>query len=355
MNIAIIGSEGTVGRTLVEHFRGKHKVLRVDPKIDTLTLEEASAVADVVWIATLPIEDVPSLLNRASAVMQPNAFLIHGTSIEKIGGGKSENWNRPFAHIHFHFKPEIPLRRTLLGQAITVSLDGPGSDKLYEWFMSEFEHHHPVIKILPAGSHDSLTAVSQLVHMITALLTNRVWKNRTVDEVMEALSIGGAPCRMLARAVLRTGSTAAVARDIILNHPSSSDIIGEMRAALSNLATEVEKHNGLSIADDLAYLRGMADPSWLKHEDVMTANLARLEADIGAANFRFKFGKDANRTGLLSRVLGEFDWRNVDKTTTIAQADADGGCTIIIGVREVTPEALEAVKVVRSWGVIEEV
>ncbi len=302
MKIAIVGAGGTVGRTLVDHFMADHEVLSVDPKLGGFTLMQAAKQADVVWIVTLPIEEVGRLLEQAASVMKPGSFLVHGTSVENVWPCK--NAVKPkvaMAHIHFHFRPEMPLKRTLLGQTITVSLEGPRSHKLYTWFRKAFEPYGPKIRLLPSGRHDRLTAVSQLIHMTVSIIVNRVWKRFGADEIAEGLEIGGPPCKLLSRAVLRTGRTAEVAEGILLNHPFSSDIIGLFRAGLSDLGTEVERHEVGTISNDLRYFRSRLDPKWISDEDEITARLARLEADLNAARFRFRFPKGKNRKSAFGR------------------------------------------------------
>ena len=56
-----------------------------------------------------------------------------------------------------------------------------------------------------------------------------------------------------------------------------------------------------------------------------------------------------NKIGLLAKILEQFDVRDIDKTSTLAQKNPDGGCTIIIGIYEKSEAALEAERVIRSW------
>ncbi len=121
MDIVIIGSNGCVGKVLVEHFTAQnHSVLCVE-RDSTLTVEQSAGIADVVFIVTLPIEGIASLFSRATSVMRPGTLLIHGTSVENpvcphdIDTTGAVEKGITVCHCHFHFRPEPPLRRTLFG------------------------------------------------------------------------------------------------------------------------------------------------------------------------------------------------------------------------------------------------
>ncbi len=354
MKIAIIGAKGIVGRTLVEYFDHLgFEVISVD-KDTKMTLEKAASLADVIFVVTLPIEEVASLVAQAATFMRPRSLLIHGTSIErpvssKIQTGEVFARGITFCHLHFHFRPEVPLSRTLFGQHITISIQGVDATKWQSWILEQLEPSQPIIDYLEPGEHDQITSVSQVVHMIVALLVARTWRAFPTSVVRKAIDIGGPPCRFLIRSVLRVGTGTKVVESILLNHPRTLNVLEQMIAALQGIRSVVLEHRPGILAGQLLEARSVVDPLVLGRFDQSTARLARAEADTRETNFEFRFSSEANVVGLLARILQEFDSRGIDKTTTIAQVDPDGGCTILVGIREMSEAAREAEKVVRSW------
>ncbi len=218
MVIAVVGI-GVVGRSLVEHFTCLgHNVLQIE-RDSRLTLPEAVRRADVVFIVTRPIGAVGELLKIAASNMRPNTLLVHGTSVEAPHGEQvdlalmTEQWIT-LAHVHFHFRPEIPLRETLRGQHITVKTDVNISG-WQAWLVEAFEPFQPFIHQLSDNQHDTTTTVSQLLHMAEAFQVARVWQNTPREELVRGLTIMGPPGRFLARSVLRTASGAGVAAEIL--------------------------------------------------------------------------------------------------------------------------------------------
>lgn len=354
MKIAIIGAKGIVGRTLVEYFDHLgHEVISVD-KDTEMTLEKAASLADVIFIVTLPVEEVASLVARAASFMRPGSLLTHGTSIERPISGEIKTdevlaRGITFCHFHFHFRPEIPLSRTLFGQHITISIQGVDATKWQGWILGQLEPSQPIIDRLEPGEHDQITSVSQVVHMVVALLVAKTWGAFPKAVVRKAIDIGGPPCRLLIRSVLRVGTGTKVAESILLNHPLTLKVIDRMIAALQDIRSVVLECRPGVLVDQLLGARSVVDQSVLKRFDQSTARLARAEADTRETNFEFRFSPEANAVGLLAKILQEFDKRAIDKTTTVAQVDPDGGCTIVVGVREMSETVREAEEVVRSW------
>lgn len=241
--IAVIGSEGIVGRTLVQFFTDLgHNVLAVDRQSE-LTLETAVSQAQVAIIVTLPIEEVGGLIKRAAAVMQPGTLLVHGTSIEEpkepgsIETRLAIERGLAVAHCHFHFRPAVPLQETLKGQSITISLSGHGAEDWQQWFSDLFEPYQPIIHWLEQGEHDQLTSISQLVHMIAAFLISSVWLQRDRSTVQRGIAIGGPPCNLLVRSILRTALGNRVVASILLNHREATGMIDQMIGILTDLKT----------------------------------------------------------------------------------------------------------------------
>lgn len=354
MKLAVVGSKGVVGRALVEYFTSTgNEVLAVD-RDTALTLREAAKVADVCFIVTLPIENIASLVAEAARVMRPGTLLIHGTSVEQpkndpINIRQVTRRKISLCHCHFHFRPEVPLVRTMNGQSITLSLVGQGQAKWKEWFLNQLNPYGAIITWLKPGEHDEVTTVSQLTHMAIALIVSALWKSLPQLVVKSGFALGGPPCRLLIRSVLRTAIGGKVVASIMLNHHASLSILRQIEQIVKTLRTMVENSDTILLEKLLQDVRAILDTDEQRAWDESTAQLTRLEADLRQSSFEFVFPPAQNRIGLLARVIREFDARAVDKTSTIAQVNNDGGCTIRIGVRELTQASLESERAVRAW------
>ncbi|MEK9151074.1 MAG: hypothetical protein AAB547_00395 [Patescibacteria group bacterium] len=353
MNIAIIGSGGLVGSALVEHFTTQgHSVLCVDRNTE-LTLEKAARIADAVFIVTLPIENVASLFSRAVDVMRSGTLLIHGTSIENpafphdINTSHAVEKDITVCHCHFHFRPEIPLRRTLFGQNVSVSISGRDQGVWRNWLENELVPFQPLLHRLEPGEHDHITAVSQLMHMVVAFMIGTSWQQFPSQIVTKGINIGGPPCRLMVRSILRTASSGKVINGILLNHPLTLHLIAFFQESLKKLKDAIAEKNEASLGTILETVRNSIDPQNLEAWDASTKQLARLEADMRQTVATFHFTAEQNQIGLLEKVLHEFGNRGINMTSTIAQVTPDGGCIIMIGVKEDNPnvkEAMEAIK-----------
>lgn len=355
MKIAIIGSAGLVGSALVEHFTAqKHSVLCVDRDTE-LTLETAARIADVVFIVTLPIKDVASLFSCAADVMRSGTLLIHGTSIENpalphdIKMTAAIDKGITTCHCHFHFRPEIPLRRTLFGQNVSISTSGKDKATWKNWLEKELVPFQPLLHHLEPGEHDKITAVSQLMHMVVAFMIGTSWQEFPSQIVTKGIGIGGPPCRLMVRSILRTASSGKVIGEILLNHPLALNLIDFFQESLEKLQDAIAGNDEISLETMLGAVRKSIDPQSLETWDASTKQLARLEADMQQTVATFHFTAEQNQVGLLEKVLHEFGIRGIDMTSTIAQVTPDGGCTIMIGVRENNSAVQAAELAIKEW------
>lgn len=354
MTVAIIGAYGVVGKVFVEHLKRLGCIVLEVDRTTALTLREAASQADAVFVFTLPISEVGSLVEEASACMRRGTLLVHGTSIANpstgpIDGKSVVERGISFAHLHLHFRPQAPLAMTLFGQHVTLCYDG--DEQWKHWLEEEvLQPFKPVTHELAEGVHDAITRLSQVVHMIIAYLVSSVWWEHPPAEVVSGLEIGGPPLQLLKLAVLRIGLGAEVAANILVNHPSTLATLATVEEAIRSLRNAVEAGNIAQIVRVLQIARTEIIPAddLARHDDD-TACLARLKADLAQPSYRFTFPPTANQTGLLVRVLQEFDLRGVDKTSTIAQVLPNGGCLIIVGVRERSDKSEEAAGIVHSW------
>ena len=356
MIIAVIGAQGVVGGSLSQYFAELgHTVIGVD-RSTKVTLEVAAAMADITFIATLPIQEVFGLMEDAASVMQSGTLLVHGTSIANPAAPYQINVEPLCAHgvtvghVHLQFRPEIPLAGTMRGQNVSTCFQGNKAD----YWKAEIEGillgSQAVIHPFEPGEHDRVTSISQLVHMTVAATVANIWTQLSKDSVMKGIKIGGPPCRSLVRSVVRTCQGGKVASDILVNHPETLRILKEMQNALEFVRDAVTGRQGDRIAGVMTEARAIFEPETLRILDNSASQLARLDADMRATHFEFNYSKAQNITGLLADILREFDMRGVDKTSTIAQVNPDGGCTIRIAVQEVSAAALDAEQAIRAWG-----
>ena len=355
MIIAVVGANGIVGTTLVEHFSHLgYEVFSIE-RNSSLTLPEAAGKAKVVFVVTSPIGEVNELLKLAAGNMRPRTLLVHGTSVEAPHGkrtGREQILKNgvTLAHLHFHFRPESPLRETLRGQHITLKIEGERSEIWKQWLKSKLVPYQPFIHELEDDEHDCTTTISQVLHMALAYFASQVWRQTAGYKLERGITIAGPPGRFLARSVIRTAGGAKVAAEILEGHPQTLDVLAMIRQAVRDLEDRVRTGDIEGIEAELSVARTLIPPDMLKALEARTLQLIRLEADLQRHNVVLNFPAKENHVGLLARVLTEFDRRGIDKTTTIAQTNPDGSCTFVIGVREDSSAVAEAVAAIKSWG-----
>lgn len=356
MKVTVVGGGGIVGSAIVEHMKHLGHEVAVVEQGGKPTFDEAVRDSDVTFIVTRPIRKVGALLEKAAQIMRPGSLLVHGTSVQSPCE-MDMDWDEitraevTICHFHFHFKPMKPLRNTLRGQHITLSISGANAGKWKDWLLDSFASGQAFIHEFEPNEHDKVTVISQLVHMITAFLVGSIWQEVPSSVLEKGLTIGGPPARFLTRLALRTASGSGVAAEILECHPQTRELITQLGSALGKLDELVEHGETGSIEETIAASRELVPLTDLTAWDERTAQLIRLEADLQRSTVEFNFPAEMNQPGLLARVLGEFDRRGVDKTTTIAQTNPDGSCTFVIGVREDSPAVAEAAKAIKSWTV----
>ncbi len=350
--IAIIDAHGVVGAALAEHFSMLgHQVLSVD-KATEETIETAVPVADAVFVVVLPLESVSALLKHIVAIAKLNTLLVHGSSIEapSLDLDQDELLTKQLTvcHCHFHFRPEKPLCRTMFGQNITVSLQHDSEGIWQEWLEQQFLPFQPHWHQLDTGIHDQVTTISQLLHMIVSYLIATISTQTNPENFAIGLAVGGPPFRLLLRSLLRTAAAPGVIAAILQNHPYTLEVTAVFSEALHSLKETLNTRNTTAIITTLTALRSQVGQPALADWDTTTNQLIRLDADIGTCEVTFTFSSRANATGLLANVLYEFDVRNIDKTTTIAQTNPDGSCTFRIGVTEITNTVHQAIAAIQT-------
>lgn len=358
VKIVIVGSRGVVGSTFCEFFEGQgHEVIGID-RDNLCDLEAAAKEADVVYVVVLPIEETGEILAKAVEVMQPGSLLMHGASVENP---TIRGYFQPiqpelalvkgiaYAHLHPHFRPKN-LEESFRGHAVTVHLEGDPDGIWKEWISETFQPFHPSIYWLEEGQHDQLTSISQLIHMVVAVLVGLVWWETPESVVRDGLKIGGLPCQLLARMVLRVAAAPEVIAGILCTHPLVREILNKLEKALA-LIRQASDGSPSMLIRALNNARRIFEPGDLSRYDEMSARLDRLEADLRNTEYTLRFSVEENVPFLLARAVHEFGIHGADLTTTIAQRDPDGGCTFIFGVCEKnagTEAAAEAVRN-RSW------
>lgn len=355
MITTVIGANGAVGSSLVEHMSHfGHQTIVVDRET-TRTIENSVPESDVIFVATLPLDEVPDLINQVASLAKTGSLIVNGSSIEqprsshKINHSLLTSKRITLCHCHFHFRPEIPLRRTLAGQSISVSFVNDVHNKWRKWVRAQFLEFAPQWHSLEEGEHDDLTVISQLTHMITCFIVGNLWTKADSRLVKIGTAIGGPPFRLLLRSLLRTASAASVTSNILLSHPKTVELIDKVISSLTLLKQLIDEGNKDALTQEISSLRSLVETESLNEWDRSTNELIRLDADMSTCTIVFHFKPNKNLTGLLAKVLHEFDIRNIEKTTTVAQVNPDGGCTFRIGVRHIDSRVDDAVQEVNSW------
>lgn len=351
--IAIVGSGGVVGSALAEHLNHLgHNVVGID--LDTeATLENSLKDVSVVFVVILPLQYVPEVVERVVQLTPRNALVVHGSSVETLVTSDTitvaNQKEITLCHCHFHFRPEAPLRRTLFGHNITAVFFGHNSREWERWLKNQFGRFGPKWIVLPVGEHDEVTEESQLNHMISAVVMGALRGNSTGEGFLRALDIGGPPFRFFTGSTIRTAGAPGVAESILRNHPHTTRVIDRWVEVLRSLRKAIEDGAAESIISTISATRRAIPEDVLAEWDRRIGQTIRMEADRAACNVELNFKPEENVPGLLLRVQEEIAKRSIDQTTLLAQTNPDGGCTFLIGVREMTPAVREMVAEVKSW------
>lgn len=354
MKIAIIGSNGVVGSSLASHFEETdHDVFKVDQGAE-MTIEEVAKVADAVFVATLPLKEIPEIIMRISENIGHGKLIVNCASIQQIKGID----NIPadlllerevtLCHLHFHFTPSIPLERSLFGKNVTVFFSGSVTRKWSQWLKDQFVAHGPFWHEIDVDEHDSLTDISQLNHMITTPMMGAVWSQNSQAHIEKALRIGGPPQWLNMSGVLRASLSPRVVSEILCEHPHTLDVIKTMRKTLDELEEHVTNGNVAEIAEMVARPRALLSPAFLEISDRTTDALIEHESSRRVRNtVILRFSHEQDVLSLRSEVLAIFEDHGVSLTAILPEKSSFNGMVFRISFESFDSKAEEAVAAIR--------
>jgi prephenate dehydrogenase len=270
--VAVVGAAGTVGSGLTNFFTEMGYPVKQVERQSPLTLEQAAAWADVVFIVTRPIREVAGLVNRAAAVMRRGTLLVSGSSVELPAGAETLDFqtltvrNITFCHLHFHFRPERPLRQSLAGRQVSVCYWGD-RERWSAWLEGLITGEGACLHTFNPGEHDTVTAVSQVMHMAVAAMVAQTWSELPPSAVRQGVAIGGPPCRSLTDSVLRTASGAELAAEILACHPQALPVLDKLSESLTALRHNIEARQEAAIAHTLSCPLTILSPSLSPQEN----------------------------------------------------------------------------------------
>lgn len=355
MTTAIVGL-GVVGSALKKHLESRGETVLGIDRDTSESIKTAVVRSEATGIAVMPISKTGEILNEVANVALSGSLVFHCTSVEHPVKGVPIDpmvvleRGATYAHIHPHFKPEDPLSQTMRGHTITVHLEGDVDGRWQRWIADTFGAYGPRILWLKQGQHDLLTSVSQLPHMLWAVMASDLWRSQPKDLVAEALCITGLPGQLAAMSAIRTAGQPQVPAEIIACHPHSPAVIQRLTNGLVIATDSLDTPDLLAMYLDFIKTR-LLPREVVARYDSSTALLAQLLADLTHCQYREVFSRDENIPGLLGNSVWQYTERGVDLSTTVARTLPDGGCEIIIGVVDqgnASEEAAEAVRN-RSW------
>ncbi|MBI5787172.1 MAG: hypothetical protein HY446_01320, partial [Candidatus Niyogibacteria bacterium] len=286
-----------------------------------------------------PFSEVASVMRGMIQFAKPGSLWLHGTSIQNprrfpptpvlTDAGLAEK-KVDAGFLHFMFGPTV---KSMRGQSVVYGFPRPLTNPAWEeWLISLLRLEKPHVVKYSLDFHDELTTESQLIPMIMASLVSNLWLKQK-PSLSEALSMAGPPCWLQAYGVLRNLSQPGLIASIAANHPNTGKVIEEAIGLLSTMAKAWEAgdedvflklaHSGAAILPPKEMVKIRESTDW--H--------VRLEGDLRGGAVCFKFSREKNTLGLLTRVLSVLEAEGLEKTSCMAQETPDGGCRFYIGFK----------------------
>lgn len=362
--IGIVGINGRMATHVVAPFfrDAGYEVIGSDiTDQNGLTNEEVVLRADVVYFSILPIAAVAEAMSGLIPHSRPGTLWLHGTSVQNPVGQPIEPLLRDLrdnekvtaGFLHFMVGPTV---RSLRGQSAMYgfvdSLHGSGQESEWEHWLTGLlkERRLRYFKKTPQ-EHDALTKVSQVVPMLTSLLTGLLWSKSEVPPG-EALHVAGPPCWLQAFGALRSLSQGAVTSEILANHPETLGALADIQASIEFIRVacgtkDIKRLQAISEAG-LATFPVVESLEIKRHTDWHI----RLEGDIRDGAICFLFSAAENWLGLLTDVLEVLDQFKLSKTSCMAQEEPTGGCRFYIGLKDADSSLAKdaAREVIRLYG-----
>lgn len=356
MKILVVGAEGVLGSALVELLISlNHQVTCVD--LDNVNdLPQMAKDAEVAFIA-VPISQIAGTIKELASAMERGSLIVSGGSVAEPIDPNAIDFQLirekgiTFALLHLMFKPERPLRTTIFGQNIALAIEGNETGSWQDWIEEQFIPLGPIFHHLDRNEHDRATAISQIFHMITAVMAAELWNATPETELTIGAKTGGFPCQSVIRSVLRSMGTkpSSVVGEILKSHPHVPATLAILRSALDKIEQSVQLGSTTDIEENMGKARESIEKKLLDEIDWTAEELIRLEADFRKPKRGFDFPPKMNQPGLLARVMAEFDCLGVNKTSTFAHNLPDGGCRFIIGFESIDCRVEGVEKNILSW------
>lgn len=353
LRILVVGN-GVLGSALVELFIWLgHQVECID-EATTGLLEEIAARVDVVFVA-VPVSVIAEIVSRLAKVMLAGSLIISCGSVAEPAGPSAIDFalmrirGIAFALLHLMFRPVIPLAQTIFGENFVLWMEGDADGKWRQWIIDQFSRFGPIFHEMNRGEHDRATVISQLFHMLTAIMLAKLWNSWPNEQVNLGAKTGGFPCQSVIESCLRSCQRPDLVAEIISNHPLALEVIETLKWALDDTKTAIVSGDSHQIEASMAHARGLLSKEVKNGSDFMTSESIRFRADYRKEHLDFDFPAVMNKPGLLAKVMTVFDERGIDKTSTYAHNLPDGGCRFIIGVEEINERVQEAEDIIRGW------
>lgn len=179
MKVVVVGAKGVVGRAIVELLKWLgHKVFGVDLD-NAKDLPQIAEGVEVAFIA-VPVSKIAEVAGELAGAMKRGSLIISGGSVAQPAAPKAIDFalirekGIVFAHLHFMFRPEQPLRVTLFGENIALTIEGDETGRWRSWIENQLISFGPFLHQVDGAKHDRVTEISQLFHMITAVLAAKL-------------------------------------------------------------------------------------------------------------------------------------------------------------------------------------
>lgn len=293
----------------------------------------------MVYLSIFPFSEVALEMRRLIPFAKTGDLWLHGTSIQNpkrfpiasvLNDSELLGKKVDVGFLHFMYGPTV---KSMRGQSVAYGFPSPLFNQAWEeWLIRLLQSEKPrIIKYSPEA-HDDLTTVIQVMPMFMALLVSSLWSRQNVS-LSEALSMAGPPGVLQAFGVLRNLGQPGIIAGIVASHPNTGKVLAEAIKLLSSMS------NAYEAGDEEVFLKmaqsgaAILPPKEMAKIREWTDWLVRTQGDLRGGAVCFKFPKEKNTLGLLTRVLSVLEAEGLEKTSCMAQETPDGGCRFYIGFK----------------------
>ncbi|MEK7094473.1 MAG: hypothetical protein AAB903_04000 [Patescibacteria group bacterium] len=300
---------------------------------------EVVAKADIVFLSVLPIAGVAETIESLAQFAKEGSLWLHGTSVqEPVGRPIGEALqNKHFVKrrvttgfCHFKVGPSI---RSLRGQSVICGFVHEPNRRWRKFLLEALEASKLKVVVTTPMGHDKLTAKSQGVPMVLALVLGQLLV-KGCPSLPQVLQVAGPPFWLQMLGAFRSLGQPRVLGEILVNHPNSRRVIREAEEVLISI-------NRACRDQDVDFLVRMAErivTSLPKSKRSVIQDAidwhTMTEGDLRGGAVSFIFSPEENKLGLLEKVLQSFSSRGLQKTSCLAKKTVDGGCQFYIGLED---------------------